>query len=39
MILKETMLAAGGVGLAANQIGELSRIITLHIPEEKNPGY
>ncbi len=35
--LKETMLAAGGVGLAANQIGELSRIITLHIPEEKKP--
>ena len=35
--LKETMLAAGGIGLAANQIGELSRIISLHIPEEKKP--
>ncbi len=35
--LEETMLAAGGVGLAANQIGELSRIITLHMPEETKP--
>ena len=35
--LEETMLVAGGVGLAANQIGELSRIITLHMPEETKP--
>ncbi|MBA30995.1 MAG: peptide deformylase [Chloroflexi bacterium] len=35
--LVDTLVAAGGVGLAANQIGELSRIITLHMPEEVKP--
>ena len=30
----ETMRAKGGVGLAANQVGELWRIIVLQMPEE-----
>ena len=35
--IQDTLIAAGGVGLAANQIGELSRIISLHMPEEEKP--
>ncbi len=31
----ETLLAAEGVGLAANQIGVLKRVIALHLPEEE----
>ena len=31
----ETMREAGGVGLAANQVGELRRLIVLQIPEEE----
>ena len=31
----ETMRAAGGVGLAANQVGELRRLIVIQIPEEE----
>ncbi len=31
----ETMQAAGGVGLAANQVGELRRLIVIQIPEEE----
>ena len=30
----DTMHDAGGIGLAANQIGELWRIIVLQIPDE-----
>ena len=33
----ETMHEAGGVGLAANQVGELRRLIVLQIPEEEEP--
>ena len=32
----DTMDNAGGIGLAANQVGELWRIIVLHMPEEEN---
>ena len=32
----ETMDAAGGVGLAANQVGALQRVVTLHLPEEES---
>ncbi len=31
----ETMRAAGGVGLAANQVGELRRLVVIQIPEEE----
>lgn len=31
----DTMKSAGGVGLAANQVGELWRIITLQMPDEE----
>ena len=31
----ETLLDADGVGLAANQIGVLKRVIALHLPEEE----
>ena len=31
----ETMREAGGVGLAANQVGELRRLIVIQIPEEE----
>ena len=31
----DTMHEAGGVGLAANQVGELWRIIVLQMPEEE----
>lgn len=31
----DTMREAGGVGLAANQVGELRRLIVLQIPEEE----
>lgn len=30
--MHETMLASGGIGLAANQVGDLRRIITMEIP-------
>ena len=30
----DTLREAGGIGLAANQIGELKRIIVLQLPEE-----
>ena len=33
----DTMHEANGVGLAANQVGVLRRIIVLHLPEEENP--
>ena len=31
----ETMREAGGVGLAANQVGELRRLVVVQIPEEE----
>ncbi len=31
----DTMRAAGGVGLAANQVGELRRLVVIDIPEEE----
>ena len=31
----ETMREAGGVGLAANQVGELRRLIVIQLPEEE----
>ena len=31
----ETMDAAGGVGLAANQVGALQRVVTLHLPGDE----
>ena len=31
----DTMRVAGGVGLAANQVGELRRLIVIQIPEEE----
>ena len=31
----DTMREAGGVGLAANQVGDLRRLIVLQIPEEE----
>ena len=31
----DTMRAAGGVGLAANQVGELRRLIVIQLPEEE----
>ena len=33
----DTMDEAGGVGLAANQVGDLRRLIVLRLPEEENP--
>lgn len=33
----DTMHEAGGVGLAANQIGVLQRVIVIHLPEEEDP--
>jgi peptide deformylase len=35
----ETMRAAGGAGLAANQVGELVRIAVAEVPEGGNPRY
>lgn len=32
----ETMDGAGGVGLAANQVGALQRVITLHLPGDES---
>ena len=32
----ETMREAGGVGLAANQVGELRRLIVIQLPEEED---
>src|SRR6266516_4024082 len=34
-----TMRAAGGAGLAANQVGELVRIAVAEVPEGGNPRY
>ena len=31
----ETMLNAQGVGLAANQVGDLRRVIVIQLPEEE----
>ena len=31
----ETMDAAGGVGLAANQVGALQRVVTIHLPGDE----
>ena len=33
----ETLHEVGGVGLAANQIGVLQRVIVIHLPEEEEP--
>ena len=33
--LVETMREAGGVGLAANQVGELRRLVVIQIPDEE----
>ena len=33
----ETINAASGVGLAANQVGVLQRVIVIHLPEEEYP--
>ena len=33
----ETMQQAGGVGLAANQIGVLQRVIVIQLPEDEEP--
>ena len=35
--LVDTLLDAGGVGLAANQVGVLRRIIVIQLPDEENP--
>ena len=32
----ETMDAAHGVGLAANQVGALQRVVTIHLPEDES---
>ena len=32
----ETMDAAGGVGLAANQVGALQRVVTIHLPGDES---
>jgi len=34
-----TMRAAGGAGLAANQVGELVRVAVAEVPESGNPRY
>ena len=34
--MKEVMLNASGLGLAANQIGYLKKIITINIEDKKN---
>jgi len=33
----DTLEDAGGVGLAANQVGVLRRVIVIHLPEEEEP--
>ncbi len=33
----DTLRDANGVGLAANQVGELRRVIVIHTPEEEEP--
>ena len=35
--LSDTLVASGGVGLAANQIGVLRRVIAIQIPEDPEP--
>lgn len=35
--LMDTLIDAGGVGLAANQIGSLRRVIALKMPEDEEP--
>ncbi len=32
----ETMDAAGGIGLAANQVGALQRVVTIHLPGDES---
>ena len=32
----ETMDAMGGLGLAANQVGRLQRVVTLHLPGDES---
>jgi peptide deformylase len=34
--MMETMDAAGGVGLAANQVGALQRVVTIHLPGDED---
>ncbi len=36
--LMDTLVDSGGVGLAANQIGSLKRVIALKMPEEEEPS-
>ncbi len=36
--LMDTLVDSGGVGLAANQIGALSRVIALKMPEDEEPS-
>ena len=35
--LVDTLHHVGGVGLAANQIGDLRRVIAIHLPDEEEP--
>ena len=35
--LSDTLVASGGVGLAANQIGVLRRVIAIQVPEDPEP--
>ena len=35
-VMIETLDAAGGIGLAANQVGALRRVVTLHLPGEES---
>ena len=32
----ETMDAASGIGLAANQVGALHRVVTIHLPDDES---
>ena len=36
--MHETMRASGGIGLAANQVGDLRRVITMQIPTARSEG-
>ena len=36
--MHETMIKARGIGLAANQVGSLKRVITIFIPHERDSG-
>ena len=35
----DTMRNANGIGLAANQVGELWRVIVIQLPDEEERGY